>query len=83
MDTYYIDKSNSVELQEAITSMFACYQNAARCYVYLSDVSTTEQKVIGQSSDCAWEPALRVSRSFTRGWTLQELLAQAAAEFFS
>jgi hypothetical protein len=61
--------------REAITSMFAWYQNAAKCYVYLSDVSTTKRKVSDQSSECIWEPAFRVCRWFTRGWTLQELLA--------
>jgi hypothetical protein len=39
VDTCCIDKSNAVELQEAINSMFRWYRNAAKCYVYLSDVS--------------------------------------------
>lgn len=34
--TCCIDKSDSVELQEAINSMFRWYQNAAKCYVYLA-----------------------------------------------
>ncbi len=38
IDTCCIDKSSSTELQEAINSMFTWYQNAERCYVYLSDV---------------------------------------------
>jgi hypothetical protein len=40
VDTCCIDKSSSAELTEAINSMFAWYSNAARCYVYLTDVST-------------------------------------------
>ncbi|KAF1967154.1 hypothetical protein BU23DRAFT_660474 [Bimuria novae-zelandiae CBS 107.79] len=40
VDSCCIDKSNSAELQTAINSMFRWYQNAAKCYVYLSDVST-------------------------------------------
>ena|SRR6266487_349376 len=44
VDTCYIDKSNAVELQEAINSMFRWYQNAVKCYVYLSDVSTKKRK---------------------------------------
>src|SRR6266536_4166626 len=44
VDTCCIDKSSSAELQEAITSMFRWYQNAAQCYVYLSDVSTKKRK---------------------------------------
>jgi hypothetical protein len=83
VDTCCIDKSNAVELQEAITSMFVWYQNAVKCYVYLSDVSTTKRKTSDQSFESIWEPAFRVCRWFTRGWTLQELLAPAAVEFFS
>jgi hypothetical protein len=40
VDTCCIDKSSSAELQEAINSMFRWYQKAAKCYVYLLDVST-------------------------------------------
>lgn len=83
VDTCCIDKSNSTELQEAINSMFAWYQNAAKCYVYLSDVSITKRKASDLSSEFTWEPAFRASRWFTRGWTLQELLAPASVEFFS
>jgi hypothetical protein len=73
VDTCCIDKSNNTELSEAINSMFRWYQNAVKCYVYLSDVSF----------DFTWEPAFRASRWFTRGWTLQELLAPESVEFFS
>jgi hypothetical protein len=38
IDTCAIDRANHVELSEAITSMFHWYQQAAKCYVYLSDV---------------------------------------------
>ncbi|KAF1973601.1 HET-domain-containing protein [Bimuria novae-zelandiae CBS 107.79] len=40
IDTCCIDKSSSAELTEAINYMFRWYQNAAKCYVYLADVST-------------------------------------------
>ena len=39
VDTCCIDKSNAVELQEAINSMFHWYQDATKYYVYLPDVS--------------------------------------------
>src|SRR6266516_3674043 len=39
VDTCCIDKSNNNELSEAINSMFRWYRDAAKCYVYLSDVS--------------------------------------------
>jgi Heterokaryon incompatibility protein (HET) len=83
VDTCCIDKSNSSELQEAINSMFRWYQNAAKCYVYLSDVSIRKRKADDQFSDSTWEPAFRASRWFRRGWTLQELLAPDSVEFFS
>jgi hypothetical protein len=83
VDTCCIDKSNSVELQEAINSMFRWYQKAAKCYVYLSDVSTAKRKASDHFSGFTWEPAFRESRWFTRGWTLQELLAPGSVEFFS
>jgi len=63
--------------------MFAWYQNAAKCYVYLPDVSTTKLEANDQSFESLWEPYFQVSRWFTRGWTLQELLAPASVEFFS
>ena len=74
VDSCCIDRSNSAELSEAINSMFRWYKNASRCYVYLSDVSTGCQ---------SWEEAFRNSRWFTRGWTLQELIAPQSVEFFS
>ena len=68
VDTCCIDKSSSAELSEALNSMFRWYRIATKCYVYLSDVS------IGCPSQSRW---------FTRGWTLQELLAPPSLEFFS
>ena len=76
IDSLCIDKSNSQELQEAINSMFRWYQKAEKCYVYLADV---EQSVL----DAEGESTFRASRWFTRGWTLQELLAPKSVEFFS
>ncbi len=42
VDSCCIDKSSSAELAEAINSMFRWYQNATKCYVYLSDVPTAD-----------------------------------------
>jgi hypothetical protein len=83
IDTCCIDKSNNNELAEAINSMFRWYQKAARCYVYLSDVLTRKRKASDTSTDCTWKSAFRDSEWFTRGWTLQELLAPRSVEFFS
>ncbi|KAI8943839.1 hypothetical protein NX059_001812 [Plenodomus lindquistii] len=79
IDTCCIDKSNSTELQEAINSMFRWYQNAKICYVYLTDV---KDGASGGDGDDKVE-ALKKSRWFTRGWTLQELLAPSSVDFFS
>ncbi|KAF2732464.1 kinesin light chain 1 [Polyplosphaeria fusca] len=83
VDTCCIDKSNSTELSEAINSMFRWYQNAAKCYVYLADVSKPALNASDRSSQMSWKTDFEKSRWFTRGWTLQELIAPASVEFFS
>jgi hypothetical protein len=83
VDTCCINKSTSNELSTAINSMFRWYQRAARCYVYLSDVSIPEEVADAQAFPMTWTEAFRRSRWFTRGWTLQELLAPPHVEFFS
>jgi len=81
VDTCCIDKWNLRELSNAINSMFRWYKNAARCYVFLSDISTPMADV--QLHQSIWEAAFRKSRWFSRGWTLQELIAPTSVEFFS
>jgi hypothetical protein len=76
VDTCCIDKTSSVELTEAINSMWNWYHNAEVCYVYMSDVS------IGLKSPDQIKKEVADSRWFTRGWTLQELLAPRKEEFF-
>jgi hypothetical protein len=82
VDTCCIKKSDAVELQKSINSMFRWYKNAVKCYVYLSDVSIPDDNVENDSS-LDVESIFRKSRWFTRGWTLQELLAPSSVEFFS
>ncbi|RAQ98684.1 vegetative incompatibility protein HET-E-1 [Stemphylium lycopersici] len=82
VDTCCIDKTNSQELQEAINSMFRWYQNAKKCYVYLPDVECNTPDADSELSR-RWKPAFRKSKWFTRGWTLQELLAPASVAFYS
>jgi hypothetical protein len=76
IDTCCIDKTNSVELQEAINSMFRWYRNAAICYAHLADVPPGDL-LSGAKS------AFSTSRWFTRGWTLQELLAPLNLRFYN
>lgn len=83
VDTCCIDKSASNELSTAINYMFRWYQRATKCYVYLSDVSVPKEVVDAQAFPITWAEAFRRSRWFTRGWTLQELLAPPCVEFFS
>ncbi|RYP86623.1 hypothetical protein DL769_000691 [Monosporascus sp. CRB-8-3] len=83
VDTCCIDKSNNTELCEAINSMFKWYQKATRCYVYLSDVSKGHCAHDDGLLRSAWKLDFRNSRWFTRGWTLQELIAPSSVEFFS
>jgi hypothetical protein len=61
--------------------MFRWYRDAARCYVYLSDLLASDYDKDSQRCELAWDSAFRASRWFTRGWTLQELLAPALVEF--
>ncbi|KAF9236122.1 hypothetical protein BU15DRAFT_50492, partial [Melanogaster broomeanus] len=68
-DTCCIDKTSSAELEEAIRSMFRWYRNAEVCIVYLAESYTME--------DFDSEPW------FTRGWTLQELLAPLVVRFYN
>ncbi len=85
VDTCCINKSNnSVELQHAINSMFQWYQNAEKCYVYLEDVPGPRTGTGGgRSHHASWELSLQKSRWFSRGWTLQELIAPRTVDFFS
>ncbi|KAK4560468.1 hypothetical protein LTR86_005664 [Recurvomyces mirabilis] len=71
VDSCCIDRGSSAELSKAINSMFAWYASAAICFVYLADVGmpTISAQIFG-------------SRWFTRGWTLQELLAPRNVRFF-
>jgi hypothetical protein len=60
-----IDKTSSAELSEAINSMFKWYRDSEVCYAYLSDVKSIQEEGFGFGT----------RKWFTRGWTLQELLA--------
>ncbi|KAK4442339.1 heterokaryon incompatibility protein-domain-containing protein [Podospora aff. communis PSN243] len=83
VDTNCIDKASSAELSEAINSMFNWYEKAAVCYAYLSDVSDPSYYGAPYLYDNNFVRAFSSSRWFTRGWTLQELLAPATIKFFS
>ncbi|OCL13293.1 HET-domain-containing protein, partial [Glonium stellatum] len=70
IDTCCVDKRSSAELSEALNSMFRWYQGATICYAYLEDYTAGKSEL----SDSRW---------FTRGWTLQELIAPPTVEFLA
>jgi len=76
VDTVCIDKTSSAELSEAINSMFNWYKLSKVCYALLEDVSC-------EGEEEALVEQLRSARWFTRGWTLQELLAPRVVNFYS
>ncbi|KAG9231096.1 heterokaryon incompatibility protein-domain-containing protein, partial [Amylocarpus encephaloides] len=75
VDTCCIDKKSSAELSEAINSMFRWYKASTVCYGFLSDVDSS-------SSFRNMERQIRLSKWFTRGWTLQELIAPQDVVFY-
>ena len=83
VDTCCINKANKAEHSLAIQSMFRWYRNAAKCYVYLSDVPASPLSAREEANSPQWDSDFRGSKWFTRGWTLQELLAPGLVEFFS
>ena len=82
VDTCCIDKRSSAELSEAINSMYRWYENSGVCYTYLHDVESN-----------SYFPTFRDFKNyrkfngypewFSRGWTLQELIAPKDVQFFN
>ena len=87
IDTCCIDKSSSAELSEAINSMYRWYANSQICYAFLEDVG---QELV--DAPLYYGPlfmrnirlrSFEESRWWTRGWTLQELIAPSIVEFYA
>lgn len=74
VDTCCIDKTSSAELTESINSMFLWYLKAERCVAYLEGLEA--------GTGTATEAELRNCKWFTRGWTLQELIAPQRMTFY-
>ncbi|KAE8149239.1 heterokaryon incompatibility protein-domain-containing protein [Aspergillus avenaceus] len=79
VDTCCIDRTSSAELSEAINSMMNWYLRSEICFAYLEDVPMAEKRFTPHAKGSDF----RHSRWFTRGWTLQELLAPPRLDFFS
>jgi len=71
VDTCCIDKTSSAELTESINSMFEWYRKSQSCIVFLADYGADQNAPLGP---CKW---------FSRGWTLQELIAPERINFYN
>lgn len=83
--TCCVDKKSSAELSEAINSMYRWYWDAAICYGYISGCHVNKETADGNEQlqdHCRTMREFETSRWFTRGWTLQELLALDVLEFY-
>lgn len=81
IDTCCIDRANAVEYSEAVNSMFRWYRGAKVCFAYLNDVQSAPKKQgvdVFRSSNSEHDYSIW----FSRGWTLQELLAPQNLEFY-
>ncbi|KAI0418623.1 heterokaryon incompatibility protein-domain-containing protein [Xylaria grammica] len=84
IDTCCIDKRSSAELSEAINSMYRWYKEAKICYTYLEDVSWPAGSRLDRARPNEGLPSsFLTSRWFSRGWTLQELIAPRTLVFYS
>ncbi|KAK8017363.1 hypothetical protein PG993_013689 [Apiospora rasikravindrae] len=81
IDSCCIDKSSSEETKESLNSRFKWYHDASMCITYLADVQhdltrTDIEDAIFNTPQC------QPSEWFSRGWTLQELLASNQLGFY-
>ncbi|KAI6042080.1 hypothetical protein EDC04DRAFT_1081076 [Pisolithus marmoratus] len=80
VDTCCIDNRSSAELSEAINSMYVWYANSDSCYAFLHDIDTNalptepDNNIFKFNGRPKW---------FSRGWTLQELIAPEDVHFFN
>ena len=80
VDTCCIDKRSSAELSEAINSMYRWYENSGVCYAYLHDVCSSFPC---QASGEMYPNFKGWPEWFSRGWTLQEMIAPRNVQFFN
>ncbi|KAK4450910.1 heterokaryon incompatibility protein-domain-containing protein [Podospora aff. communis PSN243] len=89
VDTCCINKESSAELSEAINSMYTWYKKSFRCIAYLSDVdapNARDSEALPMDAQIEKmkmiKKIIEKSRWFTRGWTLQELIAPKYVSFY-
>lgn len=83
IDTCCINKESSAELQEGLNSMWEIYRQSQWCLAYLSDVTVKKDRLATDNHPHRIPTDFATSRWFTRGWTLQELLAPPKVLFFA
>ncbi|KAI5801265.1 heterokaryon incompatibility protein-domain-containing protein, partial [Geopyxis carbonaria] len=71
LDTCCIDKTNSTELNEALSCMGEWYAGASVCIAFLADSSAT---CLSEVENTEWA---------TRGWTLQEIVMCTRVTFYN
>ena len=80
IDTCCIDKRSSAELSEAINSMYRWYESSAVCYAHLHDVDGSSFPAKNDTSRFKFNGW---PEWFSRGWTLQEMIAPNDVRFFN
>ena len=81
VDTCCIDTRSSAELSEAINSMYRWYENSRVCYAYLGDVHTSSFPTL--CNEAEYPRSNGWPEWFSRGWTLQEMIAPQDVRFFN
>ena len=81
IDTCCIDKRSSAELSEAINSMYRWYENSRICYAYLHDLPGSSLPTARNNERYAKSNGR--PEWFSRGWTLQEMIAPKDVQFFN
>ncbi|KAN0095794.1 hypothetical protein V8E51_016505 [Hyaloscypha variabilis] len=74
IDSCCIDKESSADVDKSINSMWTYYSRSNICYVYMADIPDRDAGRGIRFQDSEW---------FTRGWTLQELIAPFYVEFYA
>ncbi|KAH7408549.1 heterokaryon incompatibility protein-domain-containing protein [Phaeosphaeria sp. MPI-PUGE-AT-0046c] len=83
IDSCCINKESSAELSESINSMFKWYRDAGVCITYLQDVELTSPAQQQADLSIFFKSNSQLpSEWFSRGWTLQELIAPRDMRFF-
>ncbi|KAK5087222.1 hypothetical protein LTR05_004393 [Lithohypha guttulata] len=80
IDTCCINKESSAEESRSINSMFTWYERSRKAFVYLDDAHCEDISTI---HSLRGEEDFAASQWFTRGWTLQELIAPSNMTFFN